>query len=149
MVLDLIIRGKTNGKASLEDVMRRMYQEFYLNSPNATYYLRGRGYTPQDFQRVASEVAGFDLSDFFARHVRDVETLPYDEAFGYVGLRLVRSVAREPYNAGITLDWEDEKSVLIGSVRNYSPAEDAGLQAGDEICPSAARTSSKKTGCLR
>ena len=133
MVLDLIIRGKTNGKGSLDEVMRRMYQQFYLNSPNATYYLRGRGYTPQDFQRVASEVAGADLSDFFARHVRNTETLPYDEAFGYVGLKVVRAVAREPYSAGITLDWEDEESLLVGSVRNYSPAEDAGLQAGDEV----------------
>lgn len=133
MVLDLIIRGKTNGKGSLDEVMRRMYRQFYLNSPNATYYLRGRGYTPQDFQRMASEVAGFDLSNFFARYVRETETLPYDEAFGYVGLKVVRSVAREPYSAGITLDWEDEQSVRIGSVRNYSPAEDAGLQAGDEV----------------
>ena len=133
MVLDLIIRGKSNGKGSLDEVMRRMYQQFYLNSPNASYYLRGRGYTPQDFQQVASEVAGADLNNFFARHVRDTETLPYDEAFSYVGLRLVRSIAREPYSAGITLDWEDEESLLVGSVRNHSPAEDAGLQAGDEI----------------
>ena len=133
MVLDLMIRGKTNGKGSLDEVMRRMYQQFYLSSPNATYYLRGRGYTPQDFQRVASEVAGADLSDFFARYVRDTQTLPYDEAFGYVGLKVVRSVAREPYSAGITLDWEDEESLRVGSVRHYSPAEDAGLQAGDEI----------------
>lgn len=133
MVLDLIIRGKSNGKGSLEEVLRRMYQEFYLKSPNATYYLRGRGYTPQDFQRVSSEVAGADLSDFFARHVRDVETLPYDEAFGYAGLRLERSVAREPYSGGITLDWRDTQRVRIGSVRNYSPAEDAGLQEGDEV----------------
>lgn len=133
MVLDLMIRGKTNGKGSLDEVMRRMYRQFYLNSPKATYYLRGRGYTPQDFQRVASEVAGADLSDFFARYVRDTETLPYDEAFSYVGLRLVRSVAREPYSAGIALDWEDEDSLRVGTVRNYSPAEDAGLQAGDEI----------------
>ncbi|HKO43866.1 MAG TPA: PDZ domain-containing protein [Pyrinomonadaceae bacterium] len=133
MVLDLIIRGKTNGKGSLDEVMRRMYQQFYLNSPNATYYLRGRGYTPQDLQRVASEVAGADLSDFFARHVRNTETLPYDEAFGYVGLKVVRTVAREPYSAGITLDWEDEESLRIGNVRHYSPAEDAGLQAGDEV----------------
>ena len=133
MVLDLIIRGKTNGKGSLEEVLLRMYQQFYVNSPKATYYLRGRGYTPQDFQRVASEVAGADLSEFFARYVRDTETLPYEEAFGYVGLRLERAVAREPYSAGVSLDWDDEERIRVGSVRNYSPAEDAGLQAGDEI----------------
>jgi predicted metalloprotease with PDZ domain len=133
MVLDLMIRGKTQGKSSLDDVMRRMYDEFYLKSPNATYYLRGRGYRTEDFQRVASEVAGYDLSEFFARHVRDVEVLPYDEAFGYLGLRVVRAQSREPYNAGIVVDWQKGKPLTIGVVRSGSAAEDAALQAGDEI----------------
>ena len=133
MVLDLIIRGRTHGKASLDDVMRRMYDEFYLKSPNATYYLRGRGYRTEDFQRVASEVAGYDFSEFFARHVRGVDVLPYDEALGYLGLRAVREQAREPYDAGISVDWQKSKPLTIGVVRNGSPAEDAGLQAGDEI----------------
>ncbi len=133
MVLDLIIRGRTDGKASLDDVMRRMYDEFYFKSPNATYYLRGRGYIPEDLQRVASDVSGYDLTDFFTRYVRGVAVLPYDEALAYLGLRVVREQAREPYDAGITLDWEDTASLRIKSVRNYSPAEEAGLQERDEI----------------
>ncbi|HWN09273.1 MAG TPA: PDZ domain-containing protein [Pyrinomonadaceae bacterium] len=133
MVLDLIIRGKTNGRASLDDVMRRMYDEFYLKSPNASYYLRGRGYTGEDFERVASEVARQDLSGFFRRYVRNVETLPYEEAFAFLGLRVVREPARQPYDAGITVDWGSKGFLTIGSVRNGSPAEDAGLQRGDEI----------------
>lgn len=133
MILDLMIRGRTNGKASLDDVMRRMYDEFYLKSPNATYYLRGRGYTTEDFQRGASEVGGYDLSDFFGRYIRGVEVLPYDEACAYVGMRVVREQAREPYNAGIGLDWQKTGGLIIGVVLNGSPAEDAGLQEGDEI----------------
>ncbi len=133
MVLDLIIRGKTDGRASLDDVMRRMYDEFYLKSPNATYYLRGRGYIPEDLQRVASQVSGYDFTDFFTRYVRDVEVLPYDEAFAYLGLHVARSVAREPYNGGIAVDWEDTESLRIGSVRNDSPGENAGLEEDDEI----------------
>jgi len=133
MVLDLIIRGRTDGKASLDDVMRRMYDEFYLKSPNATYYLRGRGYLPEDLQRVASDVAGYDLTDFFARYVREVEVLPYDEAFGYVGLRVIREQARQPYNAGIGIELEVPGEATIASVRPDSPGEDAGLQEGDEI----------------
>jgi predicted metalloprotease with PDZ domain len=133
LALDLIIRGRTKGKASLDDVLRRMYEDFYLKSANASYYLRGRGYTTDDFQRVASEVAGVDFREFMQRHVRDVVAPPYDEALAYVGLRLVRSQASEPYNAGISLDWEDPRAVIIGSVRNGSVAEVAGLQAGDEI----------------
>jgi predicted metalloprotease with PDZ domain len=133
LVLDLMIRGKTNGKASLDDVMRRMYEEFYLKSPNATYYLRGRGYTTEDFERVAAEVGGLDLSSFFRRYIRGVEVLPYDEAFASVGLVLIREQARQPFSGGLTIDWQNKGSFTIGAVRSNSPAEDAGLQEGDEI----------------
>jgi len=148
MVLDLIIRGKTNGKASLDDVMRRMYDEFYLKSPNATYYLRGRGYTVEDFQRVASETAGYDLTDFFTRYVRDVETLPYDEAFGYLGLQLVRAQARQPYDAGVTIDWQSRDGFTIASVREGSTGEDAGLQTGDEILSFGGRRLARESWLL-
>lgn len=133
LVLDLTIRGKTNGKASLDDVMRRMYDGFYLKSPNSSYYLRGRGYTTEDFERVVSEVGGFDATAFFRRYVRGVEILPYEEALAFVGLNLVREQARQPFNAGIALAWDKPTSLTVGGVRNSSPAEDAGLQEGDEI----------------
>ena len=131
IVLDLLIRGRTRGAKSLDDVMREMYRRFYLESPNATYYLRGRGYTGEDFERVATEVAGFDLHDFFERYVRRAETPPYDEALGYVGLRLIREVASEPFNAGMSVNWGEGEEVTIASVRHNSPAEEAGLSQGD------------------
>ncbi|HYY57789.1 MAG TPA: hypothetical protein VE842_10690 [Pyrinomonadaceae bacterium] len=106
LVLDLLIRRETGGRASLDDVMRRMYRKFYLESPNDTYYLRGRGYTDEEFESVASEVSGADLKEFFRRYVRGVETPPYDEALAAVGLRLVREQARTTPGAaaGATLD---------------------------------------------
>jgi predicted metalloprotease with PDZ domain len=117
-----------------------MYDEFYLKSPNASYYLRGRGYRPEDFERVSSEIAGHDFSDFFRRYVRGVEMLPYDEAFAAVGLHLVRAQARQPYNAGIGIDWEDIGALTIGWVRDGSPAEEAGLQQGDQILSLAGKS---------
>jgi predicted metalloprotease with PDZ domain len=131
VVLDLLIRGRTRGVKSLDDVMREMYRRFYLESPKATYYLRGRGYTGEDFERVATQVAGFELREFFERYVRNAETPPYDEALGAVGLRLVRVAASEPFTAGISPDWNDEENLRIGSVRHGSPAELAGLSQGD------------------
>lgn len=131
-VLDLLIRGKTKGKASLDDVMRRMYEEFYLKSSNSSYYLRGRGFRNEDFERTVSDVAGADMSDFFRRYVRSVETPPYEEAFAQVGLKFIRE-PRGPVTVGIAAD-ETEKTIFkIASVRPNSPASAAGLEEGDII----------------
>lgn len=132
ITLDLWIRGKTQGRASLDDVMRRLYEELYLKSPNATYYLRGRGFTSEDFERVTSEVAGSDMSDFFKRYVRGVETPPYDEALASVGLRLVRDLSPNAY-VGLQPDGSEPTAMKIKTVRPGSPAEDAGLKEGDVI----------------
>jgi predicted metalloprotease with PDZ domain len=131
--LDLLIRGKSQGKHSLNDVMRSAYDEFYLKSPNATYYLKGRGYTIDDFAGVVSKIAGADMSGWFEKYVRGVETLPYDEALAGVGLRLVRTPANEPYTAGIEMDRRASQDLRLGTLRTGSPAEQAGLQEGDVL----------------
>ncbi|MDX6498022.1 MAG: hypothetical protein QOG23_1282 [Blastocatellia bacterium] len=132
LVLDLLIRGKTSGQASLDDVMRRMYDEFYVKSPNATYYLRGRGYQNEDFERMVSAVAGTDMSDFFKRYVRGVESPPYAEAFANVGLRFVRE-PQAPVWVGVSADENDPNNFKVAAVRPGSPAADAGLEVGDTI----------------
>jgi len=132
VVLDLLIRGKTKGKASLDDVMRRMYEDFYLKSSNASYYLRGRGFRNEDFEKTVSDVAGTDMSDFFRRYVRTVETPPYEEAFAQVGLRFVRE-PRGPVTVGIAPDESEKINFKIASVRPDSPAAAAGLEEGDVI----------------
>jgi len=132
LVLDLLIRGKTKGKASLDDVMRRMYDEFYLKSANATYYLRGRGYKNEDFEHITSEVAGANMSDFFKRYVRGVEVPPYEDAFAQVGLRFIRQ-PRLPVSVGITVDDEYSANLKLSAVRSDSPAAIAGLEVADII----------------
>jgi predicted metalloprotease with PDZ domain len=132
VVLDLLLRGQTHGKGSLDEVMRRMYEEFYLKSPDGSYYLRGRGYTNEDFARVVSEVAGTDMSDFFKRYVRGVEVPPYEAAFAQVGLRFVRE-PRSPVTVGIVADESEKVNFKIDEVRLNSAAAEAGLQDGDVI----------------
>jgi predicted metalloprotease with PDZ domain len=131
LMLDMLIRNRTHGEFSLDDVMKRMYEEFYLKSPNATYYLRGRGYTSEDFERVASAVAGTDLSDFFKRYVSGIEPLPYQEMLAYLGLQLIKSPLPEPYSAGIIFEQNDIQSMRISNIVGGSAAENAGLKQGD------------------
>ena len=95
LTLDLLIRARTEGRRSLDDVLRRMYEEFYLKGQAATYYLRGRGYAGEDFERAVAEVGGEGFADFFARHVRRAERPPYEDALARVGLRLARTPAKD------------------------------------------------------
>ena len=76
--------------------------------------------------------------------MRDVEVLPYDEAFAYVGLRLVKTESKEPYDAGLSIEFEDPSEGMIQNVRNNSPAEDAGLQANDEIVSLGGKASNEE-----
>jgi predicted metalloprotease with PDZ domain len=71
------------------------------------------------------------MTDWFAKYVRGVDPLPYDDALGAAGLRLTKSQANQPYTAGIVIDRDDRQSVRLGALQTDSPAERAGLQQGD------------------
>jgi predicted metalloprotease with PDZ domain len=115
VALDLLIRGRSKGRASLETVMRRAYEEFYLKGARDSYYLKGRAYAVEEFERLASEATGLDLSDFFRRHAHDVQPPPYDEAFAYVGLRLTRT--RDGARTNYRLEKDDKASPEARALR--------------------------------
>ena len=85
-LLDARIQRATGGAQSLDDVMRLAYRRF-----------SGRGFTREQFEAAATEVAGTDLSEFFRRALRSTEELDYDEALDWYGLRF--APAAEPARA--------------------------------------------------
>jgi predicted metalloprotease with PDZ domain len=80
MLLDLEIRGATGGKKSLDDVMRTLFEN---------YYKQRRGYTNEEIEKLASDVAGRSFKDFFKRYVNGTEELDYNASFKHAGLQLV------------------------------------------------------------
>ncbi|MGH7701497.1 MAG: M61 family metallopeptidase [Gemmatimonadales bacterium] len=89
-LLDLEIRSRTDGRQTLDDVMRLMWRRFWLGA-TTSYYLQGHGYTNQDFLEAVNQVSGGDYTDFFRRYVAGVDELPYDTVLGKVGLRLTET----------------------------------------------------------
>ncbi len=87
LALDLLLRGGSNGARSLDDVLRALKRRTW-DAARATYYLEGRGYTEDDVERAASEVAGRDMHGWFDRYVGGTEDLPWGELLRTVGLRL-------------------------------------------------------------
>ncbi len=70
LLLDARIRAATEGKRSLDDVMRMSLERYPPES----------GYTLEEFREVASRVAGVPLNSEFERWFKTTEELDYREA---------------------------------------------------------------------
>jgi len=105
-----------------------MYQRVISEDPNATYLLRGRGYKNEDLKKMVSTVAGADMSDFFKRYVRGVESPPYAEAFANVACVLY--VNAVPVWVGISGDENDPNNFKVAAVRPGSARSGSGFGSG-------------------
>jgi predicted metalloprotease with PDZ domain len=134
MLLDLEIRRRSDNRKSLDDVMRYLYAEFFL---------KGRNYTPADFQKACELMAGASLDQFFGRYVRGHDDLvpAYNEILGGAGLLLEqagRGIGQSdntvPQKAFLGADLEQRGDhLIVTSVRSGTPAYEQGLNAQDEI----------------
>lgn len=85
VMLDLAIRDATDNHKSLDDVMRRMNDE---------YAKRGLYYNDSDgIRRVVDEVSGKSFADFFRRYVSGTGEIPYNQYLSIAGLRIKLSPA--------------------------------------------------------
>ncbi len=129
-LLDLEIRERTQNARCLDDVFRSLYKNFY-QAPNATYYLRGRGFTEEDFLQVLNQVSSSDFSDFWKSNVKGQVELDYNRYLKAAGLYLEvgRSIP-QPYAGIVTTENADHQTV-VESVLPETPAAGAGLSPGD------------------
>ncbi|QZZ21501.1 M61 family metallopeptidase [Leptothermofonsia sichuanensis E412] len=123
LLLDLLIRERHGNWRSLDDVMRQMWERF--GKPEI-------GFTPGDLQQVIESVAGTDLSDFFAKYLDGLDELPFDTYLNPFGLGLQADLHGEAPYLGLHMKLEHGRE-LIKFVESASPAQNAGLDAGDEL----------------
>lgn len=89
LCLDGEIRERTGDRRSLRDLMSLMYER---------YGLPRQPFTAAELYQAASEVAGADMSSYFARYVDGDETLPVHECLARFGLAAtLKSYAGEAY----------------------------------------------------
>jgi predicted metalloprotease with PDZ domain len=85
-LLDAKIQHASEGKKSLDDVMRLAYKR----------YGGERGFTPDEFRLTAQELAGIDLKEWFRKNIASTEELDYSESLDWFGLRFAPPAALDP-----------------------------------------------------
>ncbi len=122
-LLDLALRHATGNDAGLDDVMRRLNEDF--GRP-------GRYYTDADLRRLIAQVAPrySGLEAFFADYVRGTRELDYDTYLGYAGLER-ESEGRGSARLGFDASVNPEGEVRVESVEPGRAAQQAGLAQGD------------------
>ncbi|WP_456379837.1 M61 family metallopeptidase [Thiolapillus sp.] len=137
--LDMQLRESTREQRSLDDFMRKLWEE---------HGKKDKGVTEGALEQLANAVAGTDLAEFFARAVHDTQELPLEEWLASVGIGYQLRPARNQEDWGGVRDESGEvepKPVLgaryrqqgdlveLAQVFDGGSAQEAGLAAGDRL----------------
>ena len=128
MLLDLEIRNSSGNKKTLDDVMRRLYSEYYKK--------KQRGFSEAEFKKELERAAGISFSDFFVRYVHGTEEVDYGKYLSYAGLEIETLEAPSLSEKGAFLGTKVSESsgkLKITQVLRDSPAWNYGLNVNDEI----------------
>lgn len=124
---DLYIRRNTSDQKSMDDVIRRLNEEF--GKP-------GKGYTRDDYKCILEEISGSQMDDYFSDFVEGTKDYgqwlkPLVEHVG-LEIREEKNTSVLAAGFGFTLRVEN-KSYYVAQIATGSPAYEAGLAMQDEI----------------
>jgi predicted metalloprotease with PDZ domain len=138
LALDLKLRTETDGRISLDDVMRVCWERWGET---------GEGMPERGLEEVSAEVSGLDLGDFFDAAVRGTGELALEKLLHEHGVDYcLRKAKGRKDKGGDEVDVDKLPAVWLGanlamragkavfaSLSNGGPAECAGVSPGDEL----------------
>jgi predicted metalloprotease with PDZ domain/CTP:molybdopterin cytidylyltransferase MocA len=128
LAFDLTIRARTEGKKSLDDVMRELWSRYGRDF----YEGGGRGVTEREVEALFDEVSGLKLRALFDRYVRGTEDIPLAKLYAPHGVKLKdeRKSAKPSLDVSVGGDGADAK---LRQVHEGGAAHQAGMSAGDVL----------------
>jgi predicted metalloprotease with PDZ domain len=130
-MLDLIIRDVSNGKTSMDDVMRKMMENFSGE----------KGFATNDIEQTVHEICGCNVHPFFLDYVYGSKQIDFDKYLELAGLRLntawkdVLSVDGKALPDLRVYAWQAPNEIVtrLGITNPASCWAKAGLHTGDVI----------------
>ena len=132
--LDLSLRERSGGKVTLDDYMRRLWQDFG-RVPPAIEGTVARPYTMQDLRDALADVSGDRTfaDEFFSRYIRGREIVDYERLLACAGLVLRKSSVGRPWIGPVSLDFRGSGARVSTPTIEDTPLYAAGLDRDDEI----------------
>jgi predicted metalloprotease with PDZ domain len=131
VMLDILMRDRTDNRAGLDDVLRALNEEY---AKAGRFYNDSEGLraTMEEVIRKKAPSADADLGDFFKQYISGFEEIPYADFLGRAGWT-IRDTSQHRALLGFSFGRENGVSPKIASVDRESPAGLAGLQEGDVL----------------
>ncbi len=129
--LDLALRERTGGRATLDDYMRALWERFG-RSGGGTPGVVGQPYTPADAEVVLGRIAGDPAfaREFFARYIDGREVVDYARLLAAAGI-VMRPAA--PGRASLGAAPLGGGMRVVRATAYGSPLHEAGLDRGDVL----------------
>ena len=131
VMLDILIRDRTDNRGGLDDVLRTLNDEY---AKQGRFYDDSNGLRAvmEEVIRRKSPGADADLSDFFRRYISGVDEIPYVDFLGRAGLA-IRDSSQRRATLGFSTGRDSAVPPSVQSVDRESGAADAGLKEGDVL----------------
>lgn len=132
--LDVSLRARSGHKTTLDDYMRRMWQEFGRAAP-AIEGVVARPYTMQDLRNVLADVSGDRAfaNDFFDRFVEGREVVDYTPLLARAGLILRKRSPGRSWIGEVAFDFSNGTARISAPTVEDTPVYIAGLDRDDEL----------------
>jgi predicted metalloprotease with PDZ domain len=134
LALDLSLRERTNGRVTLDDFMRAMWQT-YGKPGGPAEGLVGHPYSMDEARQTLAKVAGDQkfAEQFFADYVAGHDVAGYKTLLAPAGLVLQPAHPGHAWIGNLRLDYSDQGAAIEELVPADSPAYRAGLEQDDTI----------------
>jgi predicted metalloprotease with PDZ domain len=131
VLLDILIRDRTDNRAGLDDVLRELNEEY---AKAGRFYDESEGLrgAMEDVIRKKAPSADADLKDFFQRYVSGSDEIPYSDFLARAGWS-IRDTSQRRAALGFSINRDSAASTSIASVDRESGASEAGLKEGDVL----------------
>ncbi len=147
LALDLSLRGRSNGKVTLDDFMRAMWKTHGKPGGPAPG-LVAKPYTLADVRARLAEVSGDKAfaDDFMNRYIEGTEQADYAPLLARAGFLLRKTAPNRPTLGALRLQADGGQIRVAGRTLIGSPAYLAGLDEGDQILTVAGTTIASAEG---